>query len=288
MAADGLFDDDALDYLAERVALSASSLDRSELSQLSREQCYRELSLLDSVTAPSRGPADRGESTADGGWKWKGLELDPEANRIADEALETRRTAEGRDAEGNYAETGITPAMRQVEAELEHGTLVPDTERFALKSPDRFKEKLAKLISLEPDSSPAELAERIHDGLRYTLTFEAQRYSDGVRQAERLLVERGFELCGRKPSWAGAEYKGINSQWRDTNGGPRFEIQFHTPDSWDAKQRTHDSYEKINHPATPPEERVRLMAYQREVMASVRIPPGGLDFDPYKPGGGRA
>ena len=42
--------------------------------------------------------------------------------------------------------------MRRVEAELEHGTLVPDTEKFALKSPDRFKEKLAKMISVEPES----------------------------------------------------------------------------------------------------------------------------------------
>ena len=36
--------------------------------------------------------------------------------------------------------------MRRIEAELKHGCLVPDTENFALKSPDRFKEKLAKMI----------------------------------------------------------------------------------------------------------------------------------------------
>ncbi len=39
--------------------------------------------------------------------------------------------------------------MRRIEAVLEHGQLVPDTEKFALKSPDRFKEKLASLIADE-------------------------------------------------------------------------------------------------------------------------------------------
>ena len=120
---------------------------------------------------PSAG-APTGRGSRDGGWKWKGLELGPEANRVADEGLAVRRAAEGRDAEGSYGEGGLTPAMRRVEAELTHGTLVPDTEKLALKSPDRFKEKLAKMISLEPDIMPGEHAARIHDGIRYTFLFE--------------------------------------------------------------------------------------------------------------------
>ena len=83
------------------------------------------------------------------------------------------RAAEGRTVFGTYADTGLTPAMRRVEAELEHGHLVPDTEKFALKSADRFKEKLAKLIARNPwqpnrASSPPE----IHDNVRYTYLFE--------------------------------------------------------------------------------------------------------------------
>jgi hypothetical protein len=283
MAADGLFDDDALDYLAERVALSASDLSRSELSQLSREQSYRELTLLDSVTASSRPPADRGESTADGGWKWKGLELDPEANRVADQALETRRTAEGRDAEGNYAETGITPAMRQVEAELEHGTLVPDTERFALKSPDRFKEKLAKLITRYPDQPVGDLAPAIHDGIRYTFLFADDHYAAGVTEASRLLSDHGYSLELRKPSWDDDSYRGVNCRWSDE--GVQFEVQFHTPASWEAKQKTHDIYEKLCDPRTTAQERGRLDHEQREVTAAIPIPLGALEIEFYRRGG---
>ena len=172
--------------------------------------------------------------------------------------------------------------MRRVEAELEHGTLVPDTEKFALKSPDRFKEKLAKMISLEPDVAPGDHVVMIHDGIRYTFVFEDQFYATGVRATESRLAGNGYALIERKPSWSGEEYKGINSQWRDADSGQLFEVQFHTQASWEAKQQTHESYEKIQNPATTPEERTRLRDYQREVAASVPMPPGVLEFPPYK------
>ena len=248
-----------------------------------REECYRDLRAYDQARgSPSIGGRPDGPRFGDGGWKCKGLELGPEANRVADEGLAVRRAAEGRDAEGSYGEGGLTPAMRRVEAELTHATLVPDTEKFALKSPDRFKEKLAKMISLEPDIMPGDHAARIHDGIRYTFLFEDQFYSAGVRDAENRLTCHGYKLVGRKPSWLGEEYRGINSRWRDSASGQLFEVQFHTPASWDAKQRTHDSYEEVQDPATTPEDRARLMAYQREVATSAPIPPGALEFAPCK------
>ena len=67
--------------------------------------------------------------------------------------------------------------MRRIEAQLDHGQLVAETEKFALKDPDRYKEKLAKLIADEPDSDPAELTTRIHDGVRYTFIFEDEYYT---------------------------------------------------------------------------------------------------------------
>jgi len=249
-----------------------------------REKCYDELRAHDRPDRDSPVPAspDKSELTDDGRWRWKGLELSQDANRIADEQVAALRQAEGRDAEGNYGEAGITPAMRRIEADLEHGSLVPDTEKFALKSSDRFKEKLAKMISLESDVPPSDLAAKIHDGIRYTFLFEGQFYSDGVRAAETRLPVEGFDLVWRKPNWPGEEYKGINSQWRDSSSGQLFEVQFHTPESWAAKQQTHDAYEKIECPTTAVEERARLREYQRVIAASVPVPPGALEFVPYK------
>jgi hypothetical protein len=250
-----------------------------------REECYRALHADDEPSArPASAVGDQPRFGGDGGWAWKGLELGPGANGAADQGLALRRAAEGRDAEGNYGEGGLTPAMRRVETELEHGTLVPDTEKFALKSPDRFKEKLARMISLEPDVEPEEHVAKIHDGIRYTFVFEEQFYAIGVRDAESRLTGNGYALVERKPSWAGGEYKGINSQWRDASSGQLFEVQFHTQASWEVKQQTHDSYEKIQNLATAQEERARLRDYQREVAAAVATPPGALDFAPYKEG----
>jgi hypothetical protein len=215
------------------------------------------------------------------GWSWKGLELSPQANRVAEAGLEQRRTAEGRDADGNYTDRGITPAMRRIEADLEHGSLVPDTEKFALKSPDRFKEKLAKMITLEPDVPDTELANSVHDGIRYTFLFQDDHYTNGLQRTSEAMKGSGYELVALKPCWDRAEYKGVNSQWRDHESGVLFEVQFHTAASWEAKQATHDSYEKIESPLTSPHERERLRAYQRGVCESVAVPPGALELEPY-------
>jgi hypothetical protein len=172
--------------------------------------------------------------------------------------------------------------MRRVEARLEHGTLVPDTEKFALKSPDRFKEKLAKMISIEPDRSPSDLSKEIHDGIRYTFLFESEHYSAGVEATRSELGRNDYILIGFKPGWAGEEYKGINSQWKHAPSGQLFEVQFHTADSWEAKQKTHDAYERIESPEAATAERSRLRDYQREISARVAVPPGALEFSPYK------
>jgi hypothetical protein len=250
----------------------------------SRGELYADLRSRDNdpERQPPPGSPDAPRKTDDGGWEWKGLRLSPEANRIADQQLSARRTAEGRADDGSYGDRGITPAMRRVEAGLEHGTLVPDTERFALKSPDRFKEKLAKMMEIEPDRSPSELSADIHDGIRYTFISDPDHYSVSVGIARRELSGRGYELVNFKPSWTGTEYKGINSQWRDNVTGQAFEVQFHTPDSWEAKQKTHDAYERIMSPETAPAERARLCEYQREISSRVPIPSGAPGFLPYK------
>jgi hypothetical protein len=291
MAVDGPHDDGSL-YERYRRAdpvdterMAAARPDTSQPSeQLHREECYHELRAHRATDNHSgaRDADDKPERTTEGGWKWKGLELDPAANRIADDAIAARREGEGRDAEGNYAEAGITPAMRCIEAELEHGSLVPDTERFALKSPDRFKEKLAKLIADEPDKPPAEHCREIHDGIRYTFILDADAYSRDVLTGCAQLKGHGYELVVLKNTWESAEYKGINSRWLDSELDVLFEVQFHTRESWSAKQQTHDSYERINDLTTPTAERERLRHYQGLIAGQLEAPHGWREIHDYR------
>jgi hypothetical protein len=171
--------------------------------------------------------------------------------------------------------------MRRIEAQLEHGELVPDTEEFALKGADRFKLKLAERINLQPGESADVLASRIHDGIRYTFEYNDQNYTIGSEETEAVLSRSGYELITRKSSWDSPDYKGVNSQWRDPDSGLLFEVQFHTYASWDAKQKTHLAYERLADPRTEPEERERLDAYQKEIAASVPVPPGALEIPYY-------
>jgi hypothetical protein len=201
---------------------------------------------------------------------------------MADQALARCRDIEGRDVDGNYGAFGLTPAMHRIESQLNHGHLAENTERFALKDPDRFKEKFARLIERYPGSDPNELVRDIHDGVRYTFISDFESYTETVDVAQARLADAGYERIETKPGWDGDEYKGVNSRWREPSSGVLFEVQFHTQESWEAKQTTHDAYEKIQTKGTSVEEKERLRAYQREIAARVPIPPGALEIQPYK------
>jgi hypothetical protein len=233
--------------------------------------------------ADARLPEDASSAEPGDSWLRAGRELSPERSRMADQALTRCRDIEGRDVDGNYGDLGLTPAMRRIEAQLDHGHLTPDTERFALKDPDRFKEKFARLIERYPGTDPNELVHSIHDGVRYTFILDFDPYTETVDVAQRRLTDAGYDRIETKPGWDGDEYKGVNSRWREPSTGVLFEVQFHTQDSWNAKQETHDAYAKIQAAVgTSVEEKERLRTYQCEIVARVPIPPGALDIQPYK------
>jgi hypothetical protein len=218
--------------------------------------------------------SDEPRTGPDGSWDWNGRHLTPEQRLIAENALTRCRVAEGRNVFGSYGQSGLTPAMRRVEAQLERGQLLPDTEDRALKSPDRFKERFADLIARHPDKSAEELSHEVHDGIRYAFIFDTEHYAEGTLQVHSRLKGNGFELEARWNGWESREYKGINSRWRDPAHDLVFEVQFHTPSSWDVWQQAHASYKQIIDPGTSPAERMRLRVIHAEKSAAISVPPG--------------
>jgi hypothetical protein len=236
----------------------------------------------DSETARPSDSEDRPRSGPDGSWEWKTCALTPDQSELADQGLEGCREVEGRDQSGSYGKRGLTPAMRGIEAQLDHSELAPDTEKFALKSADRLKEKFAKLIQRHPGENPEKLLNQIHDAIRYTFLSDTADYVTGVWEATDNLQSQGYELIVRINNWGDAEYKGVNTRWRDHESGLLFEVQFHTPESRDAKQQTHEAYEKINDVRTPVAEVERLRQYQQEVSAQIPMPPGWQSIPGYR------
>jgi hypothetical protein len=172
----------------------------------------------------------------------------------------------------------ISPALRDTESCDPGRRLIGFEHR--LKGRDRLKEKVAKGMD-ENSLSPNEALAFAPDAIRYTFQYDETRYTDGVREDIVRMKDRGFELCILKNSWSADQYKGINSQWIEPESGQRFELQFHTRISFEAKQITHDSYERLRSGQPDPFEHMVLEAFQAKVAVAVSIPPGAADIPEY-------
>ena len=199
-----------------------------------------------------------GSWVADGGRK-----LTPEQNAEASKACADIRE------EGEHV---ILPAMHRIEA--------ADPERHLaglenmLKGEDRLKEKIADALRARPELTVTQALDIVPDPVRFTLTYSSERYADGVLADVDRLKADGFELIRLKNLWTNDQYKGINSQWRRPESGLRFEMQFHTPESREAKELTHKAYERIRSSQATPAERDQLEDFQRRVNALIITPPG--------------
>ena len=189
--------------------------------------------------------------------------------------LEAEIHARTRDAISNVqqAERSATGHVRDVEQENVHGGWLEGLD-FRLKGEDRLKEKVAETIQDSPDAAPEEVVRDIPDTIRYTFCIRAENYTAGYWDIKDHLEACGYEMYLSKNSWEGQEYKGINTRWM-TPDGERFELQFHTPESYHAKQEvTHEAYERERNPLTSQKELQELKAFQREVSSWIPVPRG--------------
>lgn len=176
-------------------------------------------------------------------------------------------------------ETGISDELQLQEAEVDGAELVG--LEYRLKGEERFKEKAAEQLAADLREDPREAAESIPDALRYTYQFSRDDYVRGYDEIKDRLERSGFEMVHSRNFWSDSEYKGINSRWR-TADGQLFEVQFHTPESFEAKQLTHGAYGYIRNPNTDPRQVEKLADFQQEVSAGIPMPKGVLDISNYR------
>jgi hypothetical protein len=172
----------------------------------------------------------------------------------------------------------ILPAMLQIEAADPNRGL--SGLQHMLKGVDRLKEKIADVLLLESHLSPRDALDKVTDAVRYTFVYGPDGYADGVRADVERLKAAGFEEVKLKNLWSSSQYKGINTQWRRPETGLRFEVQFHTPESLQAKELTHGAYERLRRPEseTTPVERDGLEEFQRRVNVLLVTPPGSEEI----------
>jgi hypothetical protein len=103
----------------------------------------------------------------------------------------------------------------------------------------KTKESLArKLETTNP--------ENINDALRCTITYPSKDIGTGANKVMKQLEDAGYTKVKVKNTFKpGSPYKGINTTFRAPDGQP-FELQFHTPESFNTKQNlTHGMYEEL-------------------------------------------
>jgi hypothetical protein len=175
------------------------------------------------------------------------------------------------------AESGLSADAQAIEQENKHGGWLEGFE-FRLKGEDRLNEKVAEKLDAEPRMTAVGALGEVADAIRYTYCFQQENYTNGYYDIKQRLESCGYEMYYSKNWWTHPEYKGINTRWV-TLGGQRFEVQFHTPDSFHAKHHvTHAAYERIRDPATSDEERGELEAFQRAVSAWIEVPADATDI----------
>jgi hypothetical protein len=217
-----------------------------------------------------RPPADR-STDPPGSWR-------SDSNRYLDTATKTRIETEcARIVEREQEK--ISPAIRDIESQDPTRHLTGLEHRR--KSRDRIKEKVHDNLN-EYSLSLDQAVSFIPDAIRYTFQYEEVRYTQGVQADIVRLKGKGFTLDKLKNSWADDQYKGINSQWIEHDTGQRFEVQFHTKISLEAKQLTHDAYARLRTLQTDKFEEMVLEAFQKRVSGKVPVPPGATEIPDYK------
>ena len=172
----------------------------------------------------------------------------------------------------------ITPALRAVESQDPDRHLVGFDDRR--KGRDRIKEKVCDTVK-ERGRSLEDAVSLVPDAIRCTFQYRESRYTEGVWTDITRLKDQGFELEKIKNCWSKEEYKGINSQWIEPESGQRFEVQFHTCISFEAKQLTHDAYKLLRTHQVDRFEELVLDAFQKMVASDVPVPPGAADVPDY-------
>jgi hypothetical protein len=280
---------------------------RTEAETRSHEECYNDLRIADAkqqsvaaqrITAEEQAAADTWNgNVTESRWLWAEYQRrwPPEERRPVDTSNDPPGSwrGEGRRfldvADNSCVEAAcdliadrerekITPALRAIESQDPDRHLIGLDDR--LKGRDRFKGKVSGMMK-ELSFSLDEAVRYVPDAIRYTFQYRETRYTQGVWADITRLKDQGFELEKLKNSWSGEQYKGINSQWIDPDSGQRFEVQFHTRISFEAKQLTHTSYERLRTKQADAFEELVLEAFQRKVTTAVPVPPGATDIPDY-------
>jgi hypothetical protein len=195
-------------------------------------------------------------------------------------AVSAEQYAQIRDvrAKALVVERRVTPILLDLERRIADSRLVGLDSR--LKTVPSLCDKFLRFAAKFKDEPVDVTARRYSDSVRYTVCIPFDGYVEGTADAMRSLAAAGYEPTGEfNNTWGCDSYRGVNSLWKDPDSGVVFEVQFHTPESFWAKQDgTHDIYEEQRRVDTPRGRKLELQAMQDDIFKAVPIPPGAREL----------
>jgi hypothetical protein len=178
-------------------------------------------------------------------------------------------------AEANKNEPEITNDVEEIAAIL-RAEIVGLENRF--KTEISLARKLSDFAELR--KIPIEkVAKQINDALRYTFVFPIENYSENYNSALEIFGERGYQIPKIWNAWSNqgkpkdTGYRGINATIISSQN-QKFELQFHTSESFRVKTETHDLYEERRNPNISKERDAEILQIMQELAAKIERPRG--------------
>lgn len=149
---------------------------------------------------------------------------------------------------------------------------------FRLKTHDSFQRKVSsdhkELTESGKTASKEDVAKGIKDAVRYTVMTDGDNLTDAYHKTVKQLEGQGYKHHRTKNTWGNTEnpYRGVNSIFKSPSG-VEFEVQFHTPESFDMKQnKIHHIYEEYRADGTTPERKKELNDQMFAMSDSLKVP----------------
>lgn len=145
--------------------------------------------------------------------------------------------------------------------------------KFRLKTEQSYSRKI-KSDMLEKNISEKQAIEDMNDVIRYTMISSPDDLVKNYNKAKKAFENDSYKLLRVKNSWPKQEmaYKGVNCVFQSP-GGQKFEVQFHTPESFSLKQNElHEMYEEQRLPTTSAERKDELEEMMLELSKKLKVP----------------
>jgi hypothetical protein len=157
-------------------------------------------------------------------------------------------------------------------------------EMVGLEHKFKTQDSLAKKIVIitEKDSvETTQIGDKINDALRYTFIFAIEIYKERFHHTISALQEIGCQIPENKiwNAWKNIGtkfdrgYRGINITIISTQG-QKFELQFHTKQSFGLKTENHHLYKESKSSETSSERKREIFRYMVNEAAKIIVPEG--------------